>query len=192
MFRCSCSLILFSFFSFATLAAEQPLTKWSLAVDFTSWQEQLSITNGVVGDWGYANFTGDFLKLERERVFTEHHSSLAELNIGYGQTTATGAGGNLSYNVNNIGWTGAAASYRYLYNWTDRVGISIGPILLARQINLPSGATNINANSGYGLNYGALFDFRGRLFDHIILAQSLGYLTVRASTFWSLGIVYGF
>jgi len=171
-----------------------PIKYWTVSLGFISWQEKLNLTNSTTTDWGTSNLTGNSLNVDYESYFAKHlhHGMLASASLLYGVVTATGNGGVLLYNLANVNWSGVAVSYRYLYRFTEKIAVSIGPLVVERNLSYPSTPTGISANSGATLNYGGLMDFRARVFEHVELSQSIGTLLSQGGTVWQLALGYAF
>ena len=167
--------------------------RWMVSVAYVSWQEQMSLTSGATSDFGFADFSGNAITLQRKFFAPEsHHGFLAEGGLLYGAMTAAGAGGVLSYNVSNISWTGVEASVKYFYRLSAQASVAVGPLALSRQVSYPTVGTGTSGTSGASVNFGGLVEARAFLWPRGELILGIGKLIQNAAGLWSLGLGYSF
>ena len=168
--------------------------QWLINFGYVSWEEQLTVNSATASDWGVANFSGNLISIDRESYFSTapHHGVIYEAGLLYGVVDAQDKGGLLTYSVANISYSAEEISYRYLYRFTSKVAMSVGPILMARQVTLGSVGNGTSATSGNNFNYGAIFDARATLFPKFDFIMTGGTLLSNASTLWGLSIGYLF
>ncbi len=197
------SLMVFCLFSIQALAqdannlfesekdfASLPLKTVSLS--YVSWTEFVDLDNGTVTDRAFANFYGNALSFEKETYYSQRFGTALEAAALFGQANAGGSQTVITYQTSYQKWWGIEASARFAYRLSPQITMSIGPMVLARQISWPTQTVGVDMKSGAPINFGAIADLRMRLNRTWELRQTIGTLTFKASTIWSLGIGYKF
>ena len=172
MFRYKYFLFIFS----AIISNSAFATTWLISGDFTSWQENLAISKGALRDNAYGSYTGNSISIS---ALDRNAKVKYQTDFMNGVATVGGGQSILPYQYSNIPWLGLAVSVRYAIDISPKIGFSIGPILMARQVSLPKSADGTSATSGSDSNYGGILDLDMTLTDHWILGYELGAILIQ-------------
>lgn len=164
----------------------------TVGLSYLSWSEFIELDNGNTTDKAFANFYGNAFSYEIESYQSNSLGYSVEAAALVGQANAGGTQQNLTYQTSYKNWWGAQLTARLAYRSTPEITFAIGPTLLNRQITWPSEGSNISVKSGANFNFGVLTDLRLRLNQKWELRQTIGALTNKTSTIWSLGVGYKF
>ena len=170
-----------------------PQTKISsFNVSYMSWSEMVDLDSGLIADnTKHSNFFGLAIGYEKAR-FNRRWGNVLEGSVLFGQANIGENAGSIAYQKNYVKWTGVSGSYRLAYRVTSPLTVTIGPMILARQVKWPDAPANTDIKSGSDINFGLIADIQIRLSQKIDLKQTLGTLAFKASTYWSLGVGYRF
>lgn len=164
----------------------------TVSLSYVSWTEFVDLDNGTVTDRAFASFYGNALSFEKEISYSPRFGTILEAAFLFGQANAGGSQTVITYQTSYQKWWGFEASARFAYRLSSQIAMSVGPLVLARQISWPNQTPGVDMKSGAPINFGALADLRMRLNRNWELRQTIGTLTFKASTLWSLGIGYKF
>lgn len=164
----------------------------TVSLSYVSWTEFVDLDNGTLTDQAFANFYGNALSFEKETYFSPRFATVFEAAFMFGQANAGGSQTVITYQTSYQKWWGGEASARFAYRLSPQITMSAGPLVLVRQISWPDQGTSVDIKSGAPINFGFLGDLRMRLNRNWEIRQTIGTLTFKASTIWSLGIGYKF
>ncbi len=156
-------------------------------LSFFSWSEKLTLTKQSTTDYSLAAFNGLSLGLETEQ-FEGNYGHRLMGSLLFGQASAGNNLTQITYVASYQTFFGVSFLYHWAFRHTERSLVSIGPMVLYRNITWPQ--SNLTAKSGQDFNIGYTADIKLRPFKRWELITSLGSLMLDASTFWSVGIGY--
>jgi hypothetical protein len=175
-------------------AAKRPPPKIGIstfAVSYVTWLETVDLTKNIT-DSAFANFYGTALTYEKENYEARRRGFAFDVSFIAGQANAGGLPNQtLAYQKANVNWFGASASGRIAYRLSPQITMSVGPMILYRNLVWPD-IDGVQAISGSPVNLGFIGDVRMRLSRGWEIRQTIGRLAFRATTIWSLGIGYKF
>jgi len=178
-----------------SVSSEKPLGRTSVGsvnLTYVSWLELVDLDNGFIADnTKHADFYGLAIGYEKE-VINKNLGSAFDGSLIFGQANIGESAGAIPYQKNYVKWTGLSTSYRLAYRMSAPLTVSIGPMILGRQITWPDQPANTEIKSGSEINFGAIADIRFRLSNHWDFKQTFGTLAFKAATYWSLGLGYRF
>ena len=168
-------------------------SRWGVSLSYLSWQENLSVQNGSLKDYGTANFSGNELNLSYEFYSHAHprHGVRLSGGIATGVTTAGGNLAYLTYQTSNVPWTLEEFSAAYAFQLSPNINLGVGALMMARQLSYPTW-NGTSATSGQSTNIGYETELRVNLTDHWNLQFQLAGLSNNASTLWAFAIGYLF
>lgn len=205
MFRYNAILFLCVFFVGLFSHAQQPKTvhrkpaqafqgfsHFNLELSYISWKEFVSLGSPTGSDKTYGDYVGNAVTFEYEQYWLPHWGAIAEVSAIFGQASLGGRQTGIAYQQSDVTWWGVKGSYRGAYRISSQITASVGPMILNRQIDLPTTASATSVQSGATANFGLTGDIRLILSPHFIIRSELGGLFQDASTLWSLGVGYRF
>jgi len=167
--------------------AKKSSTIQSYGISYVSWFEKMTIRqSGSLVQNSQAIFNG--LKIHYEFDYPKRWSS----RFGAFAILGQAQGGNTNHTTipyiaaNQPCW-GIGGLYHYAYRGSSQTLMSLGPIVMYRNINWPM-PTNTNVISGNDFNLGVTFDIKMQISRKVSIQHSIGSLFIDATSFWQLGL----
>jgi hypothetical protein len=163
-----------------------------LIFSYLSWNELVDIQSSFAEDnTKHADFFGAALGYEKENIGAKW-GTVFEGDFLFGQANIGEPSGSIPYQKNYVKWQGLMGSYRLAFRFNEQVIMTVGPLILGRQVEWPDQPADTEVKSGNPINFGVIADVRFMLSKRLEVRQTLGTLAFKAATLWSLGIGYKF
>ena len=163
---------------------------WDVHFSYKSWVEKVELNQAGLEDSAFSQFYG--LGVGTGYTFFRKNSNFG-LGFGFdfnsGQANVGGSQTKIPYQKSNVGWIGASTQALILWRANPETLLGVGPQVVYRKIDFPDTA-NILLESGATGNTGALVSADYFLNEKWRLKTSLGFLSLRATTFWNLEFGY--
>lgn len=158
----------------------------TISVGYFQWQERIELTSTTDRTVAMAQFFGNSFSYERESYDTYWGKSF-QVEGFVGQANGGQNGTTPAYVKTYQSFFGGALTYKWAYRPSGYIALLAGPFVMYRGIQWPE-LSGVTAKSGSDVNGGVVFEAKVRPVQKVEIYQKIGFLGVKATYFFTLGL----
>lgn len=183
-------VLILIFFGMSSHSLGFEVSRRGTSLNYTSWVENLRVTQGNVFEDATASFAGYEFNQQTKILFPNQRSLLVDFGLIFGQAQAGGSSTLLRYTSERQNFYGFLISPAAHYRHSSSVMLKLGPSLLYRSTKWKSEDPTLSAKSGAEINMVILGTVEFLVGKKLYIDQSFGGIAFNGKAFWSFGLGY--